>query len=355
MTTTYTTIAEEKNALLESIITKKIKSIQIAVQHAKSINRRDAARPLTLAINCANVTLKLLIENKRQKMELKKVKESIDTLQSQSEESLNRARQNHEVELYALRKDVEKVESENVALLQKIKSFKNLHEVHENARLTNKLNRLNAERVDRLHSHNNNTLPNISNADHFDQTKRIQMLEDELKKEKAARMRAENAVYNLTTSSDARLHIMYTDTNDIVDKMYKLEQNRSNATTIAHNLRKQLKAQVETSTKLKRLCERCMSQRESLENQLNLAKNEILKLQEAQIELKAGFKNELVKEQMRSEISKARYLGKSKAEEAFRKTVLKADGEDMLQSFNHTKFGHAYRIGQQTISVFDET
>ena len=135
----------------------------------------------------------------------------------------------------------------------KIKSFKNLHEVHENARLTNKLNRLNAERVDRLHSHNNNTLPNISNAEHFDQTKRVQMLEDELKKEKAARMRAENAVYNLTTSSDARLHIMYTDTNDIVDKMYKLEQNRSNATTIAHNLRKQLKAQVETSTKLKRL------------------------------------------------------------------------------------------------------
>ena len=152
MTTTYATIAEEKNALLESIITKKIKSIQIAVQHAKSINRRDAARPLTLAINCANVTLKLLIENKRQKMELKKVTESIDTLQSQCEENLNRARQNHEVELYALRKDVEKVESENVALLQKIKSFKNLHEVHENARLTNKLNRLNAERIDRLHS-----------------------------------------------------------------------------------------------------------------------------------------------------------------------------------------------------------
>ena len=76
MTTTYTTIAEEKNALLESIITKKIKSIQIAVQHAKSINRRDAARPLTLAINSANVTLKLLIENKRQKIELKKVTES---------------------------------------------------------------------------------------------------------------------------------------------------------------------------------------------------------------------------------------------------------------------------------------
>ena len=108
-------------------------------------------------------------------------------------------------------------------------------------------------------------------------------------------MRAENAVHNLTTSNDARLHIMYTDTNDIVDKMYKLEQNRNNATTIAHSLRKQLKAQVETSTKLKRLCERCMSQRESLENQLNLAKNEILKLQKAQIELKAGFKNELAK------------------------------------------------------------
>ena len=51
-------------------------------------------------------------------MELKKVKESIDTLQSQGEESLNRARKNHEVELYALRKDVEKVESENVALLK---------------------------------------------------------------------------------------------------------------------------------------------------------------------------------------------------------------------------------------------
>ena len=101
MTTTYATIAEEKNALLESIITKKIKSIQIAVQHAKSINRRDAARPLTLAINCANVTLKLLIENKRQKMELKKVKESIDTLQSQCEENFNRARRNHELEVYA--------------------------------------------------------------------------------------------------------------------------------------------------------------------------------------------------------------------------------------------------------------
>ena len=33
---------------------------------------------------------------------------------------MNRARQNHEDELYALRKDVEKVESENVALLFKI-------------------------------------------------------------------------------------------------------------------------------------------------------------------------------------------------------------------------------------------
>ena len=113
--------------------------------------------------------------------------------------------------MYALRKDVEKVESENAALLQKIKSFKNLHEAHENARLTNKLNRLNAERIDRLHSKTNNTLPTISNADHFDQTKRIQRMEDELKR-KGCEMRAENAVHNLTTSNDARLHIMYTDT-----------------------------------------------------------------------------------------------------------------------------------------------
>ena len=355
MATTYVTIAEEKNALLESIITKKIKSIQIAVQHAKAMNRRDATRPLTLVINCADIVLKLLIENKRQKAELKRLKESMETLQFQGNENINRARNNHELEVYALRKNVEEVESENAALLQKIKSFKNLHEVHENARLTNKLNRFNAERMDRLHSKRSNVLPTISTVDHFDQTKHIQMIEEELKREKAARVRAENAVYNLTTSNDARLHMMYTDTNDIVDKMYKLEQNRNNATTVAHDLRKQLKAQVEATLKLKNLCARCMSQRESLQNQLDLAKNEIVKLRKAEIELRVGFKSELVNEQMRSEISKARYVGKSNAEEAFRKVLTKTDGENMLQSFNHAKLGNAYRIFKQTKNIFDRT
>merc|ERR1712023_133180 len=101
--------------------------------------------------------------------------------------------------------------------------------------------------MDRLHSKSSNVLPTISTVDHFDQTKHIQMIEEELKREKAARVRAENAVYNLTTSNDARLHMMYTNTNDIVDKMYKLEQNKNNATTVAHDLRKQLKAQVEAT------------------------------------------------------------------------------------------------------------
>jgi hypothetical protein len=361
MATLYATLAEEKNSLLQAILSRNQKQITQSLLHATHINRNDRNEPLTAIINVTKLVLKLLQDGNHQKKKISKTDAIINKLKSKHEVELYELNAKYENELHALHRQLKKTKNESEALEQKLKTFELLKEANDNIRLTNKLNRFNAEREDEVHDLGNNIkatnkiLPKISSSlvDEFDRTRAIESIEEKLRLEKAHRMRAENAVFQLTTSNDKRLHIMYTGKNDVVDKMYKLEQERQKAVDIAHDLRKDLKLQIERSKRLKRLCEVCMSDKESLEKQLEYSKNEINHLLNDKIKLKTQFKDEIVKEQLRSEIVKAKYIGKINAEQAFRQNLIGAHEKHLSMSFEKTLWGQTIKTTKRRSDILD--
>ena len=358
MATLYATVAEEKNALLQAILSKNQKQIHQCLLRAEHINRKDkaSAQPLTTIINVTKLVIKLLQDTNHQRKKIDRTDNVVNRIKNKYDDILNEMKGKYENELHLLHRQLKTFKNENEALQEKLKNIEMLKEANGNILLTNRFNRYNAEREDQIQELNqadlHKKLPKL--VDQFEKVKAIEKLEHELKLEKAARMRAENAVFNVTTSNDKRLHMMYTGENDIVDKMYKLEQDRQKAVNIAHALRKDLEIQIERSKRLKRLCDICMLEKESLDKQLNYSKDEINHLLNDKIQLKAKLKEEIAKEQLKSDIVKAQYIGKINAEEAFRKNLIAAHEKDLSDSFMKTHLGQTYRVTKRNKGLLDE-